>query len=109
MSINSGFIGMVMYDISVQNGIMRKEYLNFRNELLRKGYYQIQESIYICKFKHKSTSILHIRELKNIAPARSNVRMLTLTKTQFNQMEIIAGEKTFNEEILTTDHLILEL
>ncbi len=109
MIINSGFIGIIMYDIPVQNGMMRKNYVNFRNELLRKGYYQIQESIYICKFKNKSTATLHARELRNIAPLQSNVRMLTLTKTQFNQMEVIAGDKTFNEKILTTEKLILEL
>ncbi|MGL6064538.1 MAG: CRISPR-associated endonuclease Cas2 [Fusobacteriaceae bacterium] len=109
MITNPSFIGMIIYDISVQNNKMRREYTTFRNKLLRKGYYQIQESVYVCKFKYKTTANLHLKELKRIAPKESNIRMITLTKAQFNLMETISGEKSFNEKILSEEKIILEL
>ena len=109
MSINTSYVGMVMYDIPVNDNKSRKKYELFRKTLLRKGYYQIQESIYVCQFSYKSTIIAHQLKLKSIAPKNSNIRMLTLTKSQFNSMFVIAGEKTFIEEILTNDKVIIEL
>lgn len=109
MSINDSYIGMIMYDIPVNNKKARKNYELFRTTLLRKGYYQIQESIYVCKFSYKSTITSHQLKLKNIAPKDSNIKMLTLTKNQFHSMFVIAGVKTFIEEILTNERTIIEL
>ncbi len=108
MSTND-YITMIMYDIPINNNKDRKDYVNFRKTLLKKGYYQLQESIYICKFSYKSTIISHQLEMKKLAPKDSNVRMLVLTKNQFNSMHIIAGEKTFFESILSEERKIIEL
>lgn len=106
---SNGYIGMVFYDISVLDLKMRKKYDKFRKNLLRKGFYQLQESVYICKYNYKATINLHLEELRMLAPKEANVRMLILTQVQFNAMEVIAGEKNFYENILTQDNLILEL
>ena len=108
MSTND-YIIMIMYDIPINNNKDRKDYVNFRKILLKKGYYQLQESIYICKVSYKSTITSHQLEMKKLAPKDSNVRMLVLTKNQFNSMYIIAGEKTFFESILSEERKIIEL
>lgn len=109
MSINENYIGMVMYDIPVDDSKARREYIDFRKSLLRKGYYQIQESIYVCKIAYESTIKSHQAELKKLSPKNSNIRMIVLTKNQFNSMHVIAGRKTFFERILSKERQIIEL
>lgn len=109
MSTNESYIGMVMYDIPVDDGKARREYTDFRKNLLGKGYYQIQESIYVCKIAYESTIKLHQAELKKLSPKNSNIRMIILTKNQFNSMHVIAGRKTFFESILSQERQIIEL
>lgn len=109
MSIDNSYIGMVMYDIPVNDKKARKNYEFFRKTLLKKGYYQIQESIYVCKFSYKSTVVAHQLKLKSIAPKDSNIRMLILTKNQFHSIFVISGTKTFIEEILNNEKTIIEL
>ena len=109
MSINESYIGMVMYDIPIDDSKARREYTDFRKSLLGKGYYQIQESIYVCKIAYESTIKLHQSELKKLSPKNSNIRMIILTKNQFNSMYVIAGRKTFFESILSQERQIIEL
>lgn len=109
MSINKGYIGLLFYDIPVQDHKMRKSYEIFRKTIKKYGYYQIQESVYACKFNYKNTANTHIKRLQKVAPIGANIRMLILTKIQFNNMLVISGEISFNEKILAMDNLILEL
>lgn len=45
MSIN--YVGLLMYDFPMKTGEERKEYATFRKEIIKRGYYQIQKSVYI--------------------------------------------------------------
>ena len=83
--------------------------LILEKNLLGKGYYQIQESIYGCKIAYESTIKLHQAELKKLSPKNSNVRMIVLTKNQFNSMHVIAGQKAFIERILSQERQIVDL
>lgn len=58
--MNTNYIELLTYDISVENEKQRKEYTNFRKRLLKTGYYQLQESIYICRYKDKITNDLSL-------------------------------------------------
>lgn len=107
MSIN--YIGLLMYDISINTNIQQKEYNNFRKSILKTGYYQLQESIYICRYKYKDKISNDLTLFKKIAPKNSNIRFLLLTEQQFSTMEVIAGEKSFVEEILTEKKYIIKL
>jgi CRISPR/Cas system-associated protein endoribonuclease Cas2 len=51
----------------------------------------------------------HLKDLLGIAPEKSNIRMLTLTEKQFNNIKIISGEISFVEKILVRKNLILDL
>ena len=45
--MNINYIGILMYDFPMKTGKERKEYAIFRKEIVKRGYYQIQKSIYI--------------------------------------------------------------
>lgn len=107
--MNTNYIGLLMYDISVENEKQRKEYTNFRKRLLKTGYYQLQESVYICRYKYKDKMTNDLSLFKEIAPKNSNIRFILLTKQQFSSIEVISGEKSFIEKILTEKNYIVEL
>ena len=49
--MNTSYIGILMFDFPVTTAKERKEYALFRKELIKLGYYQLQKSIYIYKFR----------------------------------------------------------
>lgn len=108
MNTNS-YIVMVLYDIPVTSYTQRKKYVYFRNKLLEQGYYKLQESIYVCKYSYREIIERDVGILKKFIPKNSNIRILILTKTQFNNMKVLSGDKSFFEKILTEEKLILEL
>lgn len=103
------YIVLLMYDISVNTAKDRKNYDIFRKTVLRTGYYQLQESVYICRYKYRDKITSDLELFKKIAPENSNIRFILLTKQQFSTMEIVAGEKSFIEKILTERNCIIEL
>lgn len=103
------YIGLLMYDISISCSLERKDYENFRKNILKKGYYQLQESVYICRYKYREKIKVDLEEIKKLAPIKSNIRFILLTKQQFSTIEILSGEKSFIEDILSRKRAIIEL
>lgn len=107
--MNIEYALMIFYDIPNSNSKERKKYNKFRKYLKKNGFYQMQESVYIRKYKNKGQINRLINELEILSPIGSNVRSLLLTDNVFNQMKIISGELTFNEKILKKNSKIIEL
>lgn len=107
--MSTNYIGLLMYDISTGSNTQQREYNNFRKSILEAGYSQLQESIYICRYKYKDKISNDLTLFKKIAPKNSNIRFLLLTEQQFSTMEVITGEKSFVEEILTDRKHIIKL
>ena len=99
MIMSTEYIGLIMYDLSMQtdNEILR--YKNFRKKLIEKGYYQLQKSVYIIRSKTKEKIELAEKQLSILAPENSSIRSIILTDEQFQKMKIISGEATMGEKI----------
>ena len=99
MIMSTEYIGLIMYDLSMQtdNEILR--YKNFRKKLIEKGYYQLQKSVYIIRSKTKEKIELVEKQLSILAPENSSIRSIILTDEQFQKMKIISGEATMGEKI----------
>lgn len=106
MSIN--YIGLLMYDFPMKTGKERKEYTIFRKEIIKRGYYQIQKSVYIVSTSTKEKLYIIEKQLSMLVPKKSSVRTLILTDEQFNKIQILSGELTFGERILRKENRILE-
>lgn len=87
----------------------RKAYRKFRTNLLSKGCYMLQESIYIKQLSSKEQARTLINDLNLLAPEKSNIRGLLLTQRVFETMDIISGEIQFAEKILRHENNIIEL
>ena len=103
------YINIIFYDISICNNSDVKEYTRFRKYLLLNGYYQIQESVYACKISNKERAMTHRKVITELAPLKSQIRMLLCTKAQFQSMYILSGELSLHEQILLNDTMMIEL
>ena len=92
----------------MKTGKERKEYTIFRKEIIKRGYYQIQKSVYIVSTSTKEKLNVIEKQLSMLVPKNSSVRSLTLTDIQFNKMKVLSGKLTFGENILKKENRILE-
>ncbi|MGF6907126.1 CRISPR-associated endonuclease Cas2 [Fusobacterium sp. PH5-44] len=103
------YIGLLMYDLPSQTILDSKNYRRFRKFLIKKGYYQLQESVYIIKSNTKE----YIENIENLISIHSNnddasIRSLILTEDQFLKMKILSGIPSFGEELLKGKKRLLE-
>ncbi|WPB54178.1 CRISPR-associated endonuclease Cas2 [Metamycoplasma equirhinis] len=88
---------IIMYDISTSDDDMIKEYNKFRHELLKLGYFMIQYSIYVkCLTAHTQYSYEKKKTFK-VIPSNSNIRIMLITESQYQNIELLSGEKSLNE------------
>lgn len=83
MSIN--YIGLLMYDLPMQTEEELREYQRFRKNIIGKGYYQLQKSVYIINSNTKERIEKIEKELIMEVPRSSFVRSLILTEEQFKK------------------------
>ncbi len=80
---------VVFFDLPTITGEDKKNYRLFRKELIKNGFFMIQESVY-CKMVLNSTAERNtILALKKIKPPHGLVQALSVTEKQFSKMEFI--------------------
>ena len=94
---------IVFYDLpSVSKEEMKISNI-FRNELIKLGYFQIQESVYSKVIQNKQLVDQAIKKLKKIVPKNGKVRAIVITEKQYESMYILCGEYNDNELINDTN------
>ena len=88
-----------MYDLPNTTKDESYSYTKFRNNLLKMGYIQIQQSIYVRVIQSKTLSAQHIEKLKKIIPPKGNIRIFVFTEHQYERGIILSGEIDENEII----------
>ncbi|MFV8470240.1 CRISPR-associated endonuclease Cas2 [Mycoplasma sp. 654] len=87
---------LIFYDI-YQTDENDKAAQKFRDRLIGLGYFMLQYSIY-CKCIGSHTVYKYeLEKIKKILPIKANVRVIMLTENQYQNMEILTGEKNLNE------------
>ena len=95
---------LVMFDLPTVTPEDRRNYRKFRKELLRNGFYMLQESVY-CRMVLNQSAEYNAREtLKRIKPPNGLVMVLSVTEKQFSKADFIVGNK--RTDVLDTDDRI---
>ena len=89
---------IVMFDLPVDSKPKRKAYTKFRDFLLDDGFVMLQFSVYSRFCKNKQDMTKHTARILANAPSEGNVRILTVTQKQFENMIFVIGTKTENEK-----------
>lgn len=91
---------IVFFDLPVMLPRERKAYTRFRKFLLKDGYTMLQYSVYSRICNGQDSVSKHMRRLnENLPPVNGAIRALSVTERQFENMAILLGTRTPEEEL----------
>lgn len=98
---------LLMFDVPVKSKKEQKYATQFRNALIKQGFFMMQFSVYmkICKGVVSAKSA--VERVRGILPPLGNVRALIITEKQFDNMQILLGSAGFNERVNDDKNLVL--
>jgi CRISPR-associated protein Cas2 len=88
---------LVFFDLPVGTKTERRQATQFRNELLKDGYYMIQFSVYGRVCNGVEAAAKHNARLAKFAPQHGSIRVLTITEKQYESMQIIWGNPKYTD------------
>ena len=98
---------LVFFDLPVKTKQERRRATQFRNFLLKDGYYMIQFSVYARLCNGTDMADIHRERLRANVPDDGSVRVLTITEKQYENVEILLGKKSKYEKTVQFETLSL--
>lgn len=98
---------IVFFDLPVKTKSQRKVATQFRNFLLKDGYFMVQYSVY-CRICNGYDDVeKHRIRIRCNKPDNGSVRLLVITEKQYEKMEMIIGNYVTEEEHAVFEQLSL--
>lgn len=98
---------LVFFDLPVKTKQERKKATQFRNFLIKDGYYMVQFSVYARVCNGNDMVELHKKRLKMNIPSNGSIRVLVITEKQYENVEILLGKKSKYEKPIEFETLSL--
>ena len=96
---------LVFFDLPVKTKKERKVATQFRNFLIKDGYYMLQYSVYVRLCNGLDGVNMHKERLKNGIPNNGSIRVLTVTEKQYDSIDILLGKKLKYEKPIEYENL----
>ena len=96
-----------MFDLPVETESEKRAYRDFRKNLIKEGFVMVQYSVYVRTCPSREYGLRLEKRVKKIVPNKGNVRLLTITEKQYNDMKILVGSKKMVEEAKGAERLIV--
>ena len=98
---------MVFFDLPNETLEDKRAYRRFRRNLIKNGFFMLQESVYCRMVLNATAADTVLRVLKKEKPSKGLVQVLSITEKQFAGMECITGE--FCTDVVSTDERLVIL
>ena len=98
---------IVFFDLPVKTKQERRKATQFRNFLIKDGFYMIQFSVYARVCNGNDMVELHKQRLRSNVPDEGSIRTLVITEKQYDNVEILLGKKSFYEKPVKYENLCL--
>ena len=98
---------LVFFDLPVKTKPQRRKATQFRNFLIKDGYYMVQFSVYARVCNGNDMVELHKKGLKANVPDDGSIRVLVITEKQYENVEILLGRKSKYEKPIEFETLSL--
>ncbi len=98
---------LVFFDLPVKTKPQRRKATQFRNFLIKDGYYMVQFSVYARVCNGNDMVELHKKRLKANVPDDGSIRVLVITEKQYENVEILLGRKSRYEKPIEFETLSL--
>lgn len=89
---------IVLFDLPTDTSDARKQYSQFRKNLLNDGFSMMQYSVYMRHSSSDENAQVHTKRVKSWLPPDGEIRIVKLTDKQFAQIEVFYGKKRANTE-----------
>lgn len=107
--MSTKYIGILLYDFPMKTEENINEYKNFRKMIIGRGYYQLQESVYLINSNTKEHIETIEKEIKvSLGTNNASIRSLILTEEQFKKMKVLSGKLSLGEELIKNENKVLE-
>jgi len=83
----------VFFDLPTETKKDRKNYAQFRKNLLKDGFTMMQFSIYVRHCSSRENADVHVKRVKSILAPKGEIIIFSLTDKQFGMMEFFRGQK----------------
>ncbi len=98
---------LCMFDLPVDTADQQRAYRKFRKDIMSEGFMMIQYSVYVRTCPNRQFANQLEKRLQKIMPKEGNVRLLTVTEKQYDDMKIMVGSKKLSEEALSIERMII--
>lgn len=98
---------IVMYDLPNNNFDENKDYTKFRKNLIKNGYIMMQFSVYIKCLNTKTKFKNEVKKISKFIPTQGNIRILTVTEKQYQDIIYLNGESNINEKVNNAQRYIV--
>ncbi len=96
-----------IFDLPVVTQNEKRAYRTFRKFLIKNGFEMLQYSVYIRTCPNRSFARKFYNRIKSNCPRSGDIRLLTITEKQFEDMECIVCEHKEKRIILASDDLVV--
>ncbi|TCG10298.1 CRISPR-associated endonuclease Cas2 [Mycoplasma marinum] len=90
---------ILMYDLYGNDEEGQKVYTKFHKGIISRGFIMMQYSVYIKAINTPTKRDYEIKAIQKIVPKNGNIRILTVTDKQYQNMSFLRGGKKINETI----------
>ena len=98
---------LCMFDLPVETELEQRAYRQFRKNIMREGFVMMQYSVYVRTCPSKEFAERMEKRIKKIVPKKGNVRLISITEKQYQDMKILVGSKSLQEECIGMERLII--
>ncbi len=84
---------MVLFDLPTETKKDKKNYTEFRNNMLRDGFTMFQFSAYLRHCPSRENAEVHVKRIQKNLPPAGHVGILTITDKQFGMMQLFFGKE----------------
>lgn len=98
---------LCMFDLPVETDEEKKAYREFRKQLIKAGFVMMQYSVYVRTCPSREYTQRMENRIRKIVPSKGNVRLLTVTEKQYDDMKLLVGSKSAKEAAIGSERMII--
>ena len=98
---------ILFFDLPTLTKKNRRDYSKFRKNLIKNGFYMIQESVYVKMTIDNQLAGATITKVNSFLPPDGNVMTIVITEKQFAGMNILLGD--IKSDVLSSLDRIVEI
>ncbi|WP_191976466.1 CRISPR-associated endonuclease Cas2 [Ligilactobacillus saerimneri] len=98
---------LCMFDLPVMTKKQQQQYRVFRKTLIENGFTMLQYSVYYRIVQNRSAAQKFAPILKKMIPEDGDIRLLYVSEKQFNDMLLLVGRKSKQEQAIGNEKMVI--